>query len=357
MYTLRSISVKTQVRRLKYLSIIVTFLNKKGTRRRFVYNRIIKWAKSNVDYFEKLPSSTGEIKESSRKTISNSFKNYIEGGSTLEIFNEYYDLLIPSKIGLSLKAAKQIVKEKLENNYKLENSEKLTLFYLLLKNDADRLLSVVSLIKQYPGSSLHFLQRKFKDTYKKRLQNKLAYLKDKERIKTFEALKRVENWRNEERYTEDIVPPRINWLLDLDLLDNNSFSANQIELNEKGKKIFFELEDINDDWLNSKYFICASTLINKTNTLKVWGNIKNKENYMIGPLKYCLSNFKVMNLPRLSIEQSFLFISTYLMLVENIIAEFKDIEGYIGFEKQIGNNKIGIRKAARKYESYIAILS
>jgi hypothetical protein len=356
MQTLRAITIKTQARRLKYFSIFIDNIKKRGTRKATLYQEVLKWSQKSKDSFNSLVSSTGEIKKDENKKVSNSFINYINCGFTIEIIDSYFDLITTTRMGYAFKALRQINKDKCADTYLLTNTEKIFFFYVLIKNDADRLLTTSNMIKDLGSATMDTLQEKFKVYYEDHLNEKLNHSKDSEKTKVFEAFKRVKNWRSPKRYSEDIIPPRINWLLDLELLNNKKFLTGRIELNKKGSRLFKSFTNIDDDWINKDFFKTASLLISDKN-LKNWGSItdREKEALLDDPIKLSLNYFRVLNLPRLSLEQTFLFISIYILIRSNIIVEFSELEEFIGFKKRIGNKILGIRKAARKQESYLLI--
>lgn len=378
MYRLRTISIKTQVRRLKLFTVLLDSVNQRGSQIGFLANKMINWSEAHHNDLESYPSPTGEIIKSKvsrprRRTsgvaisaISTSFRNYLEAAQSFQLVDEQLGTISPSRIGSVLKALKKFSHARHSPNaYSLTDFEKAFYLYVILKVDADRFLSVVSMLRDMPDKSIHDYLGNFRSAYQERLAKKIKLVKGKEKEKTSDALLRVKNWRSARRYSEDIVPSRINWLIDLGLIDLNSYKArNTIKLNDIGYGVlrYFRIPldkwyiDIDDEWISTKFASFASKAIAKTNS-KTWHELNSTEQNELleESLKKCYRFFRALTLPRLSIEQTFLFSTIWLLEMHNVVAEFTDIEEWIGFERTIGDMRYGIRKAAREYESYIII--
>ncbi|MCY1511902.1 hypothetical protein D9M68_463430 [compost metagenome] len=357
---LKTISVKTQVRRLKYFSKALNFIGKKGIPKSILETRLIKWSEENHDDFEAYLYSSGELTK--KKINSPSFLNYYEALIRIDLINEQSGLVLLSKTGaVFYEAFKLFDTSDNTNVYSLNSLE--SFFYLncILSKDTDLLLTVISQLYNFKEMTIGYYQENFKSNYLERLINKkdlpFSY---NEKVELSDVISRVSGWKSPKRYSEDIVPPRINWMADIgivELKDTNVFTFTDV-----GSVIANEL--LNDDhlfndsdnWISNNFCSVFSKAFIKIPTRK-WSHIEEIEREkLIGEgIDLSLRAFKVLGLSRLSVNQCFLFIQIYLLFKYKLIAEINDIGDWIGFEKFIGDKKIGLRKSARSYESYIIV--
>ncbi len=367
MLQLRVSNIKTQVRRLKYFSVIMDCISKEGIKKELLERKIFDWnIKNNVHRFKKY---TGIIQESSKQILSQGFKNYYSAGLQFNLIHNELEKIFFSRKAHVYKIINnelQNIKINDSNCFKLNDFEKLFYLHVIFQYDADIFLTVFNMLKKESGQIIKDYQEKFQDYYKRRLNSKIKYIDSANKYKLFDALNRVKEWKNAKRYSEDIVPPRINWLLDLGLIDENNYFLNKtVFISKLGMIILDNLKIINDDgllididsdWLESKYMTYSKILFPNKNYEK-WVDInENKKNILANEILNLLSiHFRTLDLPRISLEQSILFFIFYLFTKYNIICEYSELLNWIGFDKKIGKRKIGIRKSIREYESYLYI--
>jgi hypothetical protein len=66
-----------------------------------------------------------------------------------------------------------------------------------------------------------------------------------------------------------------------------------------------------------------------------------------------MNRFNSYGIPRLSVEQTCLFISLYTIEKHSITLDAQEVLDWIGFEKKLGRYNIGYRGASRPGESYL----
>lgn len=366
MYKLRTISIKTQVRRLKYFGAFLEVLSEGGLPKTILEQKILKWSSNYKDDFQRYKSSTGEIIRKESKIKSQSFQNYYQSAIKLNLINEVSNYVKPSRIGFVLKTLKKVsqLKYEISNVYDLDYTECIFFIYTILLHDADFLLTVLQMVNDQPGKVLEFYIENFQKYYNSRLKKKVRYLSGPEQTKAIDALNRVMNWRSPKRYCEDLVPPRLNWMLDLNFISDESYiKYKKYELNDLGQRFYCNLpskdsqiKDIGNSWFKIKLSHLLSCL-HDSHEVRIWDDLSSeeKEKAIMESLYHAGKYFSPINIPRLSVSQTFLFITLFLLSQKKIVVEFQDISGWIGFEKIVNNKKIGLRKAARPEESYIVI--
>ncbi|MEZ4952198.1 MAG: hypothetical protein R2825_01320 [Saprospiraceae bacterium] len=356
MRELKAISVKTQVRRLKYFSVFSEIIGKKGCNIELLRIMVDKWSDDHESDFQSYFSLTGEINQKKlnkatgryerKNKITQSLKNYLDASKSLFLTSQEKGWIYPSRMMLILREATQNFNPL--NAFALNNVEKVFFLYSLLLHDSDRLLSVYELIRDNPGQSLKEYQKDFKNHYLLFLEKKINQINTSSIVKEkyYEAYKRVKEWRSPERYSEDIVPPRINWWLDLGFINTKLFVENKVIISKHINQDFCSLEDT--------YFKNSILLIEGGN-LSLWQNLEEekKEKLVSFYLIRAKALFGVLNLPRLPLNDTMFFLCFKLFQKESIIADMSEIVNWIGFEKQINGVKLGIRKSGRSYESYL----
>ena len=367
MYQLRTISIKTQSRRLRNISVLLDALNKKGTPKSILQDKVIKLNLKHHYDFKRYISPSGEITSKSKQRNSQSFLNYYSALLNLDLANEQTGFVVPSRIGVTYKVLMELFNTGGQDNaYKLHSHEKAFFFYIILKKDADYFLTIMDLITKLPQSTISDYIKKFKETYLDRLELKFHLpINSVERTKIQDNILRVKNWRNAKRYCEDIVPPRVNWMIDLGLINKKVYADNKkVQLNETGQitcHIFAAQEakilDVTDNWFIEGYGKLCARIFFDNGATKFWSSVSENEKHSLMKecLFHCQTSFITMGLPRLSVEQSYLFITIYLLFKRQVIIEFTDISMWIGQGRKIGSKKFALRQSARNYESYIAI--
>lgn len=361
----RTISIKTQVRRLRYFQVLMRILESKGYPKEVLARKAISWSEEYHFHFQKHSSPSGEIVPSKKGLVSQSFENYYVAAKNLGLLIEQHGFVIPTRIGEVLGKFNEIDSglASLSNIYELTMMEKFYFPYLLLTKDFDILATLLEMLaKGY--SELPKFYEDYKTEYLKRLESKKEFIPIQEKSQVFDAYQRVHGWKNPKRYSEDIIPSRLNWLIDLGLVDSNRFqSEEKYFLSEIGVRFWKDLplyssdtyKDITVQWLKSAYFGFVSSCFALQNKSWVHLNPEEKRDLISETIAAFLVRFDTFGIPRLSVEQTCLFISLYSLTERQVIVEADEILDWIGFEKELNNLKLGYRGASRPGESYIIV--
>ena len=344
--------------------MLIDLLDKNGLQRQLLERQVIKWSTEHREDLASYISPSGEIKKG--KIKSQGFKNYFEAAFKFNLINEPYGLVIPTKIGIVFKVLKKLVerREEVANVYELETLEKIFYLYLILIYDADIFLLILQMLAEKPKKPLEFYIDRFQEYYNRRLKDKIHFVGPTEKTRVMEALNRIAQWRTPERYCEDIVPPRLNWLLDLGLISRDLYRTRKnFELNPLGEKLYegfpfvndhADTIDINDTWTNHSLFSLLRSYFVDIK-IKNWHTLSEdeQEKLMTETLFYAKKYFSPLDIPRLSVQQTYLFISLYLLAQRQTLVEFDEISHWIGFDRIVNTQRIGLRTAVRPEESYI----
>jgi hypothetical protein len=362
---LRTISVKTQVRRLRYFQVLMRTLESKGYPKEVLARKLITWSGESHSHFQKYSSPSGEIVPSKKGLGSQSFENYYIAAKNLGLLIEQNGFVIPTRTGEVLGKFNEIDSglKDLLNVYELTMMEKFYFPYLLLTKDFDIVVTLLNMLaKGY--SELPKFYADYKAEYLRRLEEKMEFVPLQEKSQLFDAYQRVQGWKNPKRYSEDIIPSRLNWLIDLGLIDSSRFQKEEkYFFSESGLRFWRGLpiyssegyKDVTSHWLKSAYFGFVSSCFAGQN--RDWRLLKPIEKHKLisEAVANFLIRFNTFGIPRLSVEQTCLFISLFSLTERQIIVEANEIVEWIGFEKELDNLKLGYRGASRPGESYIIV--
>jgi len=368
--TLKYITVKTQVRRLKYLSIALKLLSHTGLQKQILSELLLKWSKDNHNSFKDYSSPTGEITLSNGKVFSNSLTAYYHALRELSMILEQGNFVLPTKSGeiliILLEQINEYLNHPIENTYTLNNIEKSFFICILLEFDYDIIILILQMVKLFPKHKLEFYLGLFQNMYIERLTKKLGYSKVVDASNILETRKRINSWRSPKRYSEELVPPRLNWLIDLKLL-NHFPEDGHYELNRNGLA-FLEFININSqlereysiydpDFHQKNLISLISNIYFENKIFKNWieVNEEQKSEYAMEGLAIASRYFCVLGIPRMPAKSTLLLCCLFLLNKYFINVNTYDLSNWIGFKRNLNGRVYGYRKAPREGESYIVI--
>ena len=170
-------------------------------------------------------------------------------------------------------------------------------------------------------------------------------------------------WRNAESYSEHIIAPRLEWLIDLNILIKNEkhfiLTPNGTDFVSKFPNIN-EIEniiDVNKNFLNQNRFNILTNLFLDANTYDVWESLNDsKQNEILGDCLLLFSKIlKSGSALRIALEPSLLFSSIYLLCEKNVLVEFNEIIKKLQESFYYKNKRFKIKTSARMNEGYINI--
>jgi hypothetical protein len=129
----------------------------------------------------------------------------------------------------------------------LSISEKLFYGYVLLTGDSDVLLTVLAQMREKPNSTLAEYQETFQQRHVQWLNARIERTSSAAvRQDLLQKRQQIElTWKNPVKYAEHIVPPRVNWFVDLGLAE-----VVHVGTPNRGtrKRINYRLSSIGDCW-------------------------------------------------------------------------------------------------------------
>ena len=270
------LSTNTKVRRLGYFKLLSAFLEKQ----KFTVNSINKKFELfclpfSQDLFVN-DNSKGVIKETKTGI---SAKPYIDTAVNLDFLIKINNIYSTGKL---LKVY-QVLNRQFSsdsNVFKLSDFDKLFFLENILINDFFYFRNLLEII--YINDQISYSE--IINIYTDKLLNQLKELNtanDFDRNRKVAnninvILKRISNWEKPEKYLEHIIMPRLNWMLDLDLIELDN--KNNVAITDIGNKLF-ENFSIWDD-INKEKVISPKSFIDL---------------FMVHIFDHCYNNNQIIN--------------------------------------------------------------
>jgi hypothetical protein len=320
-------STNTQTRRLGYIIQICKLLADNHAPMNVLQKRIEDWAEENNFALEHHVSDKGRLGRSLR---SYGAKRYIRLAQDLHLIVDISGLFRPTITGLVLI---ELGSESHKSNpFKIGPRTNLLLLYQLLLLDADYLLPVFQL------TQLYHKQSKILEMSQGRLIHRFELMERKVhspllRSQIRERKKAIIQWTKPVTYMEHLVLPRLHWLLDLELLDWNSFEAlREFEPSTAGAHIIDQLpfldehSFVNRGWCQNTLFSAWAQGFGFEHTL--WHSLSEDSQALLVE-EYVEIGFQLFRTSvryRISAYQLALFIILELLFARQISAGFEDVK-------------------------------
>jgi hypothetical protein len=277
------------------------------------------WAEENKDYFQNYIDPTGEISnpKAGERYLKFSEELGLVSLAGSEVVNTI-DGTILSKLGNDV-----------ETPYRLSCGLKCFLLKKILENDFDFLVPIASLMIRKEKIDFHTFKERFSRHSKtSRLSGTpvegLILLREME-----------EEWKNPEEYfQEHILPSRIGWFLDFELLDWDRFKSGSTEFTDLAAKLITKMESVQENhlsqYLDNEYYAEFANVGN-TDKLDYFARLPEevKKRKTIEYLTRAFSRFETTLTKSLSSRSFFEYTACYTLCQEQLVCEQNDIERII----------------------------
>ncbi|GAA6765700.1 hypothetical protein AAFH68_16380 [Flavobacterium sp. CGRL1] len=340
---LNIVQSNTKTRRLGYLKLIIelfehsnyfpiTYLSKKIEIDSFLYeNDLREYGKENTG------DDKGLIKKTAIGSSAQPYIDLLEELNLLTQINNSYILTKQCKVYFHLHKYFKDNSSKDNNLFQLDQLDKLFFLRQILVSDSLYIWSIIDIIfiARKPMSTMS-IKKIFTEYVINELELNQQYSQNNTLKKKILVVKsRITSWKKPLTYLEHIVEPRINWLVDLGILELNAES--------KEKQYFFTKEGLNLVAILCQVF---SKKLNKQLVLKSFMemNYLSVFNYIFGLSKekisaanikieeYLLEAFKIFKTEapnKIAASQAIDYVCFKLFLVDGFIIEFEDLKKYL----------------------------
>jgi len=350
------LATNTKSRRLAYLQALVIILKSGKFTKSQLLEKMAKWSEENTQNLRDYWVETGQITSTHQKSAGS---RYIELATSLGLIASISGVYRYTRIGLVLLTLIDTTDSANNNPFFLSPESKLFFAYVLLDKDADFILLIADYLLSSSNPSLTQMQREFKQLFTERLNAKISVVQD-ERLRRILLDRRleVEAWKKPERYSEHLLPPRLNWLLDLGLLEPGEFAKHRYVFTDSGRQFFNSIplqgniHEINEQWLQSSFWASISLLAESP--MVVWNKLDEQKRSDLAAhfLKIAFKCFRLTNVPRVSLTQTLLFVCISFTL-RGILVDPLTFANWLSSNQTLNNIRYEIRRSPRENEAYI----
>jgi len=355
----------TQTRRLAYLSAITRLIATMDISQEKLITKLLSWSQSTQDRLKDYWVSTGEITQTPKNS---SIKRYVDLSLAIGLIAQVSSSFCLTRTGTVFYTLIRDIKQNI-NPFFLSDTEKIFYLHLLLSKDSDLLLTIADLIIKNPDIYLSNIQEQFQDEIITRLNTKLSLASDE--ITRQELLDRrniiQHSWRSPKRYAEHIVPPRLNWLLDLDFLEPGSFKRHHFCFTEQGGRFFSGLptvgkpglHDVSGNWLDADFWSLAANTVLQSRLLKYSKDIDDQMycDIFIPYLEDAFKAFRYTVVPKISLTEALLYISLAVLIQEGVVISPTSLSKWLETPRVFAHRQFEIRYSPRENERYVIMKS
>lgn len=356
-------SLNTIVRNLNIVSQIVKIIGKRHLPKELLKSALIDWSYHEEQKSSVYKNHRGKITNEGKPTSA--FQHYLNFAIHIGLITSHGDFLMLSRLGSLLN---KLMYDSRKTESLLTNEEKLFYLINLFQCDADGLLLTIYLLIQHTNIvAQERLLEKFQINFKERLLIKQRYateqsksiIRDKYRVIEYE-------WKKAKSYAKHLIPPRLEWMADLCIIDRKMKSSTAFyQLGYKGKKFYnslinlpdSNLNDVNERWIRTKAMKSFTDVVYNNGSMTMWLKISpaKRLNLLKTLLENAFDYFNVEGAMRISLFHGFLYILINFATKEKIVVEFCELENEFKNTIIVGNRKYSLRPAARINEGYISL--
>lgn len=348
----------TRTRRLAYLTTITSILHDNSVRENYLLTRLMQWSQEHKNNLKDYWVQTGEITSARSAGV-----RYLDLAMKANLVSSIAGAYRTSRVGLVLPTLVTHYHRR-SNPFFLSTTESLFYAYWILGKDADILLTVLERIASEPNITLAQLQKCFKDDFLRRLEQKQVTCRD-EVLRKWLRERRIaisNDWTNAERYAEHLVPPRLEWLLDLELLEVGKFRRHQYVLTVTGQKFLSQIpyfdgfRDVTEEWLSTDFWkITANLLTDIDESLQDWDEVEDKkqQNFLKDLLDDTFHIFRSTFIPKVSLTQALLYMTIRIILDHKITVSPTQLISWLTNPQIIDKKRYELRLSPRENESYV----
>lgn len=361
-YEIGITEINTQVRRLGYVSAILLIIGHRTTSEVLLYERLERWSLSHQTELMSYSNPQGFIRPTRRRT---SAKNYVEFVVSLGLIGRIAGACRVTRFG---KTILPFLGNSIDNNaFRIGLAEGYSYLYWLFTRDSDRLLTILDMLFEKPVQSLALIQKNFQNSYVRRLDTRMSFEEERVARDILAIRNRVLNeWQSPRRYAESIVPPRINWLMDLGLAEISRSYRRDVRLTKAGRQLLETLPKFRDsnlirispNWIHNNYFGSLGPILACQGGCQ-WNDLALKERraFINILVPNAFSILRTSPAPKVSLLPVLIYIALRLATEERVWANLKDLQGDLDDYSKSPDAKYEMRFSHRENESYLILKS
>lgn len=355
--------LSAHVRRLRYISQLLRFVAHTPQNRDVLATKLKRWSFNRNEDITNHKYNTGAAHSMKNIHRIDLAEGYITLSVKFGLLSEISNVFHLTRMGRVLYCLLNDSSKESDNLFSLNEDEKLFYTYQLLQQDADNLLTVLNMIQLHKNTDLKVLKENFHESFVNRLKVKIATCSKEHTINQLHDryIEVKEKWKKPEAYASYFLPPRLNWLLDLGLLElSRERNRNIYQLSGSGKKLLQFLpikdhSDVTDIWFEHQYFSKITPLIFPSTDFKFWQEVDDNVRVAICKeyIPKAFELFRQSTVPKVSLKQTVLYLCLRYGKELNLIANVSDLIQWLQTPRILDNFIYEVRISARENESYI----
>lgn len=340
--SLEIVNTNTKVRRIGYLKALADFLtDQKKISSNFINIKFEEFCLQYQNDLSLYKNDKGLIKKTLKGTSAKPYITLANEFDFLNLLNSNYSAGKLFKVYIQVRKK---LNERELNIFQLSRFDEAFFLECIFKHD----LLYISCLLELVGSNSECSYTSLVEQFQNEVVKKLGEIKEKLRTiaggenvlkRTSQLMERILNWKEPEVYLEHVIMPRLNWLLDLELLEMIDSSA--IMLSPFGRNALNETKD----WAkrDNERIVTVSDLLDST-MIKSFNNIYSSganisvdvisadlriKSIVDNLIRDSFSYFKTLAPNRVTSSQAINFTKYMLFFSHEIVMDFVTLEQYL----------------------------
>lgn len=349
--------INVLVRRLGYVSAILRLLEHNTLSESMLYSRLEKWSLDHKQDFDTYPNPQGFINATREQTAP---KRYTNLTVSLGLVGRIAGACRVTRFGKTLLPFLCQVPDR--NPFELICAERCAYLYWLLVKDSDQFLTIIRILAEKSPESLSDLQSFFPEFYRQQLQSHMLTAEEHVARDILAVRNRVAHWRKgSNRSIENIVPPRVHWLIDLGLVSTENYKGKSPRLTTMGTKFYKILPKIQgipavhmNAWLQNNFFGITGRIFTDGPEL-LWTEIQLREKKkLLHELTFqALETLRSTSIPKISLYPALIYMALLLTVDNKIGANLEELHTDLDIFSKDPDTRYEVRFSHRENEAYL----
>ena len=350
--------INVLVRRLGYVSAILRSLEHNTLSESMLYTRLEKWSLNHKQDLLAYSNQQGFINSTRGQTGP---KRYTNLAVSLGLVGRIAGACRVTRFGKTLLPF--LCQGPDRNPFELIYAERCAYLYWLLVKDSDQLLTILRILAEKSPGSLSDLQNFFPEFYRQQLQSHILTAEKHIARDILAVRNRVDHWgKVPKRTLENIVPPRVHWLIDLGLVSTEHSKGKSPRLTIMGTRFYKNLPKIQegipaihmDAWLRKSFFGVVGQIFTDE-PARTWSEIQpeHKKEQLNKLASRALETLRSTPTPKISLYPALIYMVLLLITSDrirvNLVELHEDLET---FSKESGT-RYEVRFSHRENEAYL----
>lgn len=345
----------TQVRSLPICFQIITAIGNMMVPNDIIKRKMINWSKEYEQKSIYYRNSNGKLTNHDKLTTA--YDHYISLLISLGLINKQHSIIKNSrytKVLLALSSHDNF------SFFPLSDIQKIFILFILMSKDADGLIVILDFIDQNQKSTQRDTIDEFKNIFLKRLETKRANSHGMIKSKISEKYLRISTyWKNPNKYAEHLIPPRLEWLEQLNLIQKaKSNIVQNYSISNAGKNLLEHLiiyddtgiHDLNKFTFEHNFSSSIKSLLSNSEELIPW---KNQFEVFGNSLSRLFMNFGLDEANRIPLNVAILFLLIDIIINGKILIEIWQIKKILKEDMIFNEIRYITKITSRETESYI----